>query len=83
MSSSVFEVEMFINTIRELAVKYDHGGRKNPSCLPPFKVPLCHSCEVSRRRAGAGAPRRRHFKDGIRRRNEAVWSQRVMRGLSS
>lgn len=39
MSSSVFEVEMFINTIWELAVKYDHGERKNPSCLSALQSP--------------------------------------------
>lgn len=39
MSSKVFEVEMFINTIWKMAVKYDHKGRKNPSCLSALQSP--------------------------------------------
>lgn len=72
---------MFINTTWELVVKYDHGGKKNPSVLRPFKVPLYHSCEISRG-AGVGVLQRRHFKDGISCRNEAGWSQGTMLGLS-
>lgn len=40
MSSSVFEVSMFINTIWELAVKYGHEGREEIlSCLAALKSP--------------------------------------------
>lgn len=30
---------MFINTTWELVVKYDHGGKKNPSCLAALQSP--------------------------------------------
>lgn len=55
--------------------------RKIPLVFLPFKVPLYHSCGVSRE-AGAGVPHRRHFKDGISCRNEAVWSRGMMLRLA-
>lgn len=48
---------------------------KIPLVFPPFKVPLYHSCKVSSWGVWAGGLYRRHFKDGISCRNEAVWSQ--------
>lgn len=63
MSSYVFEVKMFINTIWELAVKYDHEGRKNPSGLSALQSSSVSQLGDFKGGGGEGALCRGHFKD--------------------
>lgn len=61
MSSEVFEVEMFINTIWELAVKSNHEGKKNPSCLSSLQSPSVSQLQDFRDGGGGGSSVQKTF----------------------